>query len=137
MSARHHRLEGFQSGFADVVFDPFTVHRRGCLADTDSQQKRPHDLVAIACLGRHPFALSRQRDGLIGLGHHQSVALQAADRVADRRVRHVKVSNQINGSADPIFRDGFGDGLDIIFGHFAGVVGSSAMMRLGRQIAAL
>ena len=75
MSARHHRLEGFQSGFADVVFDPFGVPFRRFLIDPKAQEKRHHDTVTPTAGPCQFLSLRGEKNGSIPLAGNEACLL--------------------------------------------------------------
>lgn len=110
------------------MLDSFAIDRRGLLAHAKLSQKRFHDFVTLLGPGRKPFASSCQFDRTIRRGDYQAVSLQPLDRVVDRGVSHGELLDQVNRSADAVVCNRFGDRLDIILSHFAGMVAAGSFV---------
>ena len=110
------RTEGGQGLLAGMVLQPLGVllGRLGIQADGD--QEAHHQVMPRLCGGRHVLAGLGQEQPAIGLGFHQPVALQAADRVGHRRLGDPHAAGDIDRPRLPILAQEVGDQLDIILG---------------------
>ena len=114
---------------ADVVFDAFGVGGGGFLADAEGQQKLVHDLVSAAGRFCETRALTRQLDGSIRFGRHQTVALQPSDRSIGRDVSHPEMGREVDQPAGSFGVDQIGDGFDVILGEFRSMIIADALVQ--------
>lgn len=122
-SAGVEELEERGEGFvADVVFDAFGVTFSGFAADPEGAEEGGDGFVAgfaVACEGGSGFG---EEDGAVGFGADEALALESGDGAADGDVGDAEGSGEVDDAGFAGEGDEVGDGFDVVFGDFAGVV---------------
>ena len=116
------RLERRQRRRADVVFNPLRVHLRDVIRDAQRTQKRRHRLVPPLAFGRQRPSFVCKKNCPIRLRGDKSHLAQPRDGADHRDMRDPQPSGQVHHARFAGVGDEVGDGFDIIFGNFIGML---------------
>ena len=116
------------------MLDPLRIDARDLLADAQCKQQPVDDAMSTPALLGQVAATAGQEDRTVGLGVDEAVALQARDRMGDRRIGDAQTAGQIDGARFTGRIDQIGDQLDIVLGDLAPMIIARAAEAFGLHV---